>query len=797
MKLEGIHRFFKKIGEFQIRYRFLLIAVLAALTLFGVLGLKKFKAASMTEEVFVNITENMKEHEDRFKTLFGSNDNIVLLIESDDVFKPEVLKMIKEIGNELLEKIPYADSITSITDIDISVGTDEGIEIKNPFKDGIPENPAELKKAKDFILSRKSIVNKLVSSDATETWLVLSFKATPSREEWMKTSDKELMYTMGEKAIDVVTNPKYKSPAYTIKAAGLPYTETEEKIVMNADIKKCVSLSFMCMIILLVIFARSFRGTIVPIIATVGAIVSVLGFMGHLNIQGSSEMLSIPIILAMALSVGYSIHLVNSFRNSFYKIGKRKEAIVDSIENTGWPLFFTVVTTAVSLLSFLTIDLQPMHWVGVASAAMVFAVYVYVSILIPILMSFGKDCLPEKNKSAIRYQKLDSFFEKLGKSVLKNRKAILLVFALVTVLCIPAIFMISVNMDSFNFMGTRIPYVKRIYEITHSKLGSYFNYNVMITFKEEDAVKNTENLKKLEELSRLIGGFKLTKLNNGVPKIFSIIDIIKEMNQTMHADDPAFYKIPEDEELLAQLLFLYEISGGETSRWVDDEFRTIRITVDVAAFDGNEVAANLESVYKKCAELFPDADTFLTGAAAHAAEMNNKIVYGEIYSFFTSLGAIGILMMIVFGSFKMGLIGLIPNIMPIITTGAIMGYFRVPLDMVTMAIMPMILGIAVDDTIHFTNHTKFLFEKEGSYHKAIVGSFYSIGKTLAMTTIILSVTFLMYMISQIDAFLRLGILAAVGLFSALIADYLMTPVLIYISQPFGKERDDTSIRKEA
>ena len=794
MRLESLHVFFKKIGEFQLRHRWLLLILLAAITVFGAMGLKKFRATSTTEDAFVNVNAYMKEHEDRFKELFGSNDTVVLLIEADDVFKPEVLKMIKEIGNELLEKVPYADSVTSIANLDISVGTEEGIEVKNPFEDGIPENTAELKKAKDFILSRKSIVNKIVSSDAKETWLVLSLKATPSEEEWKKISDKELLYTIGESAIDIVTAPKYKSSSYTIKPAGLPYTETEEKIVINADIKKCVSLSFLCMIILLVIFAHSLRGTIVPIVATAGAIVSVLGFMGHLNIAGSSEMLSVPIILAMALSVGYSIHLVNSFRSNFYAIGKRKKAIVDSIENTGWPLFFTVVTTVASVLSFLTIDLEPMHWVGLASAAMVFAVYIYVSILIPILMSFGKDCPPEQNKSAMRYKKLDEFFERFGKSVLKKRKPILVAFALVTVLCLPGIFMINVNMDSFNFMGTRIPYVKRLYEITHSQLGAYFNYNVMITFKEENAVKKPENLKKLEELSRVISGFKLTKLNNGVPKIFSILDVVKEMNQTMHADDPAFYTIPEDESLLAQLLFLYEISGGETSRWVDDEFRTLRMSVDVAAFDGNELADNLKTVYKKCAELFPDADTFLTGAAAHAAEMNNKIVYGELYSFFTSLIVIGILMMIVFGSIKMGLIGLIPNIMPIITTGAIMGYFHVPLDMVTMALMPMILGIAVDDTIHFTNHTKYLFEKNGSYDKAITDSFYSIGKTLGMTTIILSATFLMYLTSQIDAFVRLGILASVGLFSALVADYLMTPVLIYVSKPFGKEKK--SIRKD-
>ena len=101
--------------------------------------------------------------------------------------------------------------------------------------------------------------------------------------------------------------------------------------------------------------------------------------------------------------------------------------------------------------------------------------------------------------------------------------------------------------------------------------------------------------------------------------------------------------------------------------------------------------------------------------------------------------------------------------------------------------MPMILGIAVDDTIHFPNHTNYLFEKEKSYERAIFGTFYSIGKTLAMTTIILSATFLMYLTNNIAAILRLGVLAAVGLSAALAADYLMTPVLIYMTKPFGKE----------
>lgn len=788
MKLARINDFFRKTAVLQLRYRFLWLAALILITLIGITGLKQLKITSATEDTFFASDEEQKKNENRFKELFGNNDNIVILFESDDVFKADVLKAVKDLGNELLENVPYADSLISITDMDISVGTEEGIEITNPFKDGIPEDAESLQRAKDFILSRPSIVNKLVSADADETWLIVSLKATPDEDEWMKTMDEAPMYVIGNKAISIVTNPKYQSSSYTIKPAGIPYTETEEKVVFAAETRRTVILSFICMLILLIIFARSIRGTVVPVIATSCAITTVFGFMGHFKINGNSEMLSLPIILAMALSVGYSLHLVNSFRSAFYVSGKRKEAVISSVENTGWPLFFTVVTTVVSLLSFLTTELKPIHWMGLTSAAMVFAVYLYVSILIPILMSFGKDCPPSQNKAVNGYKKIDEAFERFGKAVIKNRKIILIAFISATLACIPALFKIDVNMDSFKFFGKRIPYINRLYEITQSKLGSYFNYNIMLTFDEADAIKRPENLKKLDTLAAFIGNFKLTKLNNGVPKIFSILDIVKEMNQTMHSDDPAYYTIPDDEELLAQLLFLYEISGGETSSWVDMEYRTLRMSVDVAGYDGNELASNLEDIKEQCAQMFPDASCFLTGAAAHFAEMNNKIVYGELSSFLASLAAIAILMMIVFSSFKMGLIGLIPNLMPIITIGAVMGYFNMPLDMITMTIMPMILGIAVDDTIHFTNHTKYVFEKEGSYDKAITETFYTIGKTLTMTALILSVTFLTYLTCKIDTILRLGILAAVGLVSALAADYLMTPILIYMSKPFSPSK---------
>ena len=142
------------------------------------------------------------------------------------------------------------------------------------------------------------------------------------------------------------------------------------------------------------------------------------------------------------------------------------------------------------------------------------------------------------------------------------------------------------------------------------------------------------------------------------------------------------------------------------------------------------------------------------------------------------------MLMIAFASVRTGLIGMIPNIAPVIIIGGIMGFCSFYLDMLTMTIMPMILGIAVDDTIHFTNHIKFQLEKGYSYRDAILVSFREIGKTMGMTTFILCAMFFMYTFSPMACLYRVGLLAIIGLGTALIADYTITPVLMYIIKPF-------------
>jgi len=144
------------------------------------------------------------------------------------------------------------------------------------------------------------------------------------------------------------------------------------------------------------------------------------------------------------------------------------------------------------------------------------------------------------------------------------------------------------------------------------------------------------------------------------------------------------------------------------------------------------------------------------------------------------------MMILSFGSIKAGLIGMIPNIAPVFLIGGVMGYSGISLDMVTMIVMPMVLGIAVDDTIHMNNHIKYGFERTGSYRLSILLSYREIGKTMGTTTFILCTMFFVFLFSPMGALHNVGQLSIIGLSAALIADYTLTTALVYLTKPYGK-----------
>lgn len=780
MKVSKINKFFRRVGEAQIKHRKLCLIILFAVTLVCLSGMRNFRSESSNSDWIVNGSE-IKKNSDHFKEVFGNDQHVLVLVQADDVFAPDVLNMIDRLGERLETEVPFADKVTSLTTVSIPIGDEEGFEVKSPFNDGIPTDARELAEKKAFILSRESIVNNLVSDNAKECWI--SLKLNPFKNE------SEDVSAVGHAAEKVIMSDEFKSDRWTLMPIGSAYTTAEKEDVLTKDFASRIALGFLVMLICLIIFARSVSGVIVPFLATLFGIGTVLGFTGLINVPADSDMMTLPVLLGMALSIGYALHYINAFKMHFRQTGKRKESVIEAVGETGWPILFTVITTAVSLLSFLFANIRPMIWLGAVASTVVIMVYLYVVILIPIFLSFGKDKEPvlAETKGAT---KADLTFENIGKKIVKRSKLVTIISVLVILLCIPGLLKMEVNMDYLKFMGNKVPFVQRIEKILETKLGNIYSYDVMIEFDEEDAFKDPENMFALDKLEEELGKLQMTKITNGKPRVRSITRMVKEMYRVLNGDDPAYYTIPEEQDMLTQLLFFYEISNSEALfDELSESYNAAYAHVEISDYNANKIVEDITAAEAAAKKYFPTAHVSVVGTVAENAAMNETVVKSELKSFGASFIMIAILLIIVFASIRTGLIAMIPNIAPVLLIGAVMGYFHMALDELTMMIMPMILGIAVDDTIHFSNHIKTKLEAGRNYAEAVTESFREIGKTMGTTTFILCAMFLMYCFSPITAMFRIGLLSMIGLGSALIADYTLTPALIYLTKPLGKKID--------
>ena len=402
MQVSRVNQFFARMGRFQVKYRWLILAATLILTIAACLGLPHLSMSSSDDEWFDD-HDQIKLNQEHFYDIFGSDDSFMVLVRADDVFAPEVLSAIDRLSRRLENEVPYAERVVSLTrNLSIPKANDEGFEVIDPFEEGIPTDPQELAAKKALVMSRQSLVNGIVSDDSKETWVILSLKKYEGGVEFGKDS-------IAPFARKVVESEEFKSDRYELLQTGMSYTEMEEEEVITRECAIRIGCGFVVMLFCLILFVRSLRGVVVPAIATVCGIASVLGINAWLGITGDSSMVALPVLLGMALSVGYSIHYINAFRMQFRRSGKCKESVVFAIQETGWPIFFTVITTVASLLSFLFAGIRPIRWIGGISAGIVSMVCLYVMVLIPILIhvtNYGAKLRVEKGDMVVPGDKL-------------------------------------------------------------------------------------------------------------------------------------------------------------------------------------------------------------------------------------------------------------------------------------------------------------------------------------------------------------------------------------------------------
>ena len=599
--------------------------------------------------------------------------------------------------------------------------------------------------------------------------------------------------------------------------------------------------TLICMVVML-LMTRSLRGVVAPIISVIGGLFTTYGIAGFTLMYVDSTVLMIPTILAFAVAIAYNIHIFSYFSGRMRIHGERRKAIVETIREIGWSVFFCGFTTLVSLLSFLVIPIRPMHCVGIISSMSVLFVLLTSLIVTPVLLSFGRPsrffynskrkdakaqrsilkkensaslCLcvrkregerePERERRSL-FNRIFNFIRQahqakasqfsifnceslmvvLSDKVLRNPKKIGYSFLAICILLCIGLWKIEAAFDIERTMGLKVDYVKEVMDVGRSELGSLYSYDLIVELPDNDMAKEPENLKRLDELQTKVNTYDLTK------RTTSILDILKDLNQTLNNGDTAFYRIPDTEEEVAQMFLLYENAGGtESEYWMDYDYRRMRLMVEISDFNSACVEREMNRIQNDAEKLFPGAKITTVGNIPQYVTMMQYLVRGQMLSFVISILIIGVILMIAFQSIRVGLIGLIPNMMPAIFVGGYMGWVGIPLDMMTATLLPMMLGMAVDDTIHFINHSKLEYDRTQHYQTAIRRTFRVVGIAIVITSVITSAVFASFCSSACNMCLNFGLMAIIGILSALAADLFVTPILVNKCKVFGKEKQLT------
>lgn len=779
MKIVKINEGFGRFADWLLRHRLLTALLFFALIAFSFVGMQRIVMRTSFEEYFVS-DDPMLLKTNEFKSVFGNDYYVAVLVKNEDIFSQKSLSLIRELSNELKDSLSYAEKIISLTDMEFTVGTQDGMTIEQIVPDEIPSDAASLSEIKAKAYSKPYIADKMLSDDGTMAWIMVKLRPFPEEEVWKKTSDIAPEMLTGKETGHIIAKAKYAE--LSPNASGVPYLSYEKYIYLTKELTRLFIFAFIFSIIVMLIVTRSLRGVVSPLLTSIFALIIGFGFIGWTGLYIDMTTAMVAMMLTFACSIAYNIHLYNFFKTSLVRTGRRKESVIEAVSETGWGVSLSGLTTVAAMMTFLSMKIVPMRAMGINTSICLLSVLLTCLFLTPIVLSLGKNRKPAANMSKTLEGYMGGMFERFGDFVMRNHRSVVICSAAFTFICGIGLFSIEPAFDVEKTMGRKVPYVKRFLELCDTPLGSIYSLDLMITLPNDNDAKKPENLRNLDKLADIAGKYKLTKRHS------SITEIVKDMNCTLNGNMKQFYCIPDDADMVAQLLLLYENAGGtESEYWIDYDYRRLRLQLELDDYNSNEMEKEMGELEKEARILFPGAHVSVVGSLPQFTVMQQYVERGQMWSMLLSVLVIGFILILIFGSWKVGLVGMIPNLAPALIVGGMMGWLGYPLDMMTASLLPMILGIAVDDTIHFINHCHVAYDRCGDYGKAIRMTFRTEGLAIVMSTFIISATFSGFIVSGSNQISNWGILAVSGMVSALLADLFLTPVLLRYLHVFGNK----------
>ncbi|HEB88801.1 MAG TPA: hypothetical protein ENI85_04450 [Deltaproteobacteria bacterium] len=783
---------FERWGRFVYRHRWSALVFSVLVTGWLVSFLPRLELDNSTESFLLKDDPAVIVY-NAMRDQFGRDDRIILAVEAPDLFTPEFLSRLRELHRAIETDVPYLSEVDSLLNARVTRGDEQGLVVEE-LLEVWPESPGDYRRIRDYVLSNPTYRNALVSADGTATAIAIrpeTYTTLGPTDEGLGgfgagdgeggADDDEPVYLTAAEGDAVVAGlldviERFDGPDFRLHLAGALVMTYRLNQAMMRDFSVFMPSMLLLMGIVLAVLFRRVAGVVLPIMVVVLSLVATIGLMVMLGIPGSAAVQILPVFL-LTVGVCDAVHILAIVYRLRMEGACEEDAVARALGHSGLAVLMTSVTTAVGMLSFTTAEMASVAQLGFLAPIGVSLAFIYTVVLLPALIAIFPMPIPTRGRIGQGLFPFETFLVSAGTFAVRSPIRVLLPASLLTILGILGALQTTFSHDGLDWFPED-DRVRRDFLAVDQDLGGSISLDVVVDSREPGGVYEPGFLQALSRIGDEIANIASEPIVVG--KVVSILDVVRETHQALNENRPEMRRIPDTREAVAQELLLFENSGSDdTEELVDSEFRLARLNVRVPFVDALVFPPFLEKVDRMLEKtLSARADYEVTGLMMLLSSIFDAMIRSMMRSYAFALLAITPLMMLILGSLRRGFVAMIPNLMPVVAVLGVMGWLGKPLDSVTMMVGAMVIGIAVDDTIHFMHKFHRYFEESGDLEMAVRETLRTTGSALLFTSLVLMAGFSIFGLSEMSNIRAFGLLSAFAALVAFLADLLVAPALL-------------------
>ena len=795
-------------GHFVVRNRWAVLLAVVLISAGPAWFLPNLRADN-SDESFLLPNDPARVHYDAFREQFGQDDQYVVAIRTRDLLDPGFLERLRSFHEALEEHLPYVNEITSLLNARNTRGVGDVLVVEDLMEEW-PESASDLARLRARIFDTPLYLDMLVNRELTATTITIEpyvYSTLDGDGLELAGFDDDLeaaeqiepaFLTEGEQAelIGVLEAQadRFRAPDFEIHLASGGITAQAATRHMISDVGTYLSAGATVMALLLFALFRRASGVVLPLLLVVPSIAVAYGIMAMLDIPTSVSGQILP-VLVLTVGVCSAVHLLTFVYEGLGRGLSSEDAIASALKNSGLAIMMAALTTAGGLLSFTAAELAQVRNLGLTAPIGIALTFVYTVTLLPSVLAMIP--LRKSNLGGDAVQRaVGSRLAAIGGAAARRPLPVLVVtFALILAGGV-GVSKLRFSQDMLAWFPDDDP-SRVAAEFMNREFGGAGGLEIWVDAGRENALHDPAFLARLDEAVRFTATLREGEGEEPLyaSKVVSVLDIVKETHKALNENRPEFYAIPADQKLVAQELLLFENSGSDDlESLVDSQFSMLRLSVTTPIVDGILFVPFIERLEAGFERILGDDVTIrVTGLGSLFGRSFTVVNSTMARSYGIALLVITPLMVLLIGNLRRGLLSMIPNLVPIWLTLGIMGFSNIAIDNSSLLIGCILIGLAVDDTIHFMHRFQRQLTATGDTYEAIRHTLMTTGSALLFTTLVLSSGFLVMTTSYMWNITAFGMVSAFAAMIAFAADIVLSPALMALATRSSEQRESLPV----